>query len=106
MKKTLVLSSAIGFCCAVLVLAGCAHITVSKTVSATGTNVTFHGTSLLANSTLKSISVDATAKTTTSLLKASGATTEPNAEAITASAEGLGTIIGTAAATAARTAVK
>lgn len=91
---------------ACLLLAGCAHITVTKSVSITGTNVTFHGTSFLANSTLKSLGVDAATKTTSSLLKASGVTNEPNPEAITASAEALGNIIGAAAATAAKGAVK
>lgn len=91
---------------ALLTLCGCAHITVSKTVSPTGTNVTFHGTSLLANSTLKSLGIDRASKTTSSLLTASGAATEPNPDAITASAEGLGNIIGAAVATAAKTTAK
>lgn len=91
---------------ALALLCGCAHITVSKSVSITGTNVTFHGTSFLANSTLKSLGIDRASKTTSSLLTASGAATEPNPDAITASAEGLGNIIGAAVATAAKTTVK
>lgn len=88
----------------ILVLAGCVTAKVTKTVSATGTNITFKAHSFLANSALKSLGVDGTTKTTSSLLKLSGATTEPNPEAITASTEGLGTLIGAAAGTMAKTA--
>lgn len=85
-----------------LALAGCTHITVSRTESSGSTNVVFHATSLLSNSTLKGLGVASSTKTTSALLKLTAGATEPNPEAITASAEGLGTLIGTAAATAAK----
>lgn len=77
-----------------ILCAGCAHVSVTKSVTTTGTNTTFSGYSFFANSTLKSIGVDSTTKTTTNLLKASGVTSEPNAEAITAAGASAGSIIG------------
>lgn len=86
-----------------LALCGCAHVSVEKTVTTSGTNglpvtttTAFSGYSFLANSALKTVNVDSTTKTTTNLLKANGATTEPNPEAITASTTGFGTILGEA----------
>lgn len=102
MKATITLLITAALCC---IMTGCAHITVEKTASINSTNVTFHGTSFLANSAFKNLGVDGTTKTTANLLKISGATTEPNPEAITASADGLGSLIGVAAGSAAKTMV-
>lgn len=83
-----------------LLCTSCASITVTK-ITADGTRTEFRGISLFSNSVLKTIQVDGTTKTTSSLLKASGASTEPNPESITATAEALGTLIGKAAREAA-----
>lgn len=85
---------------ALLALSACAHVTVERT--ANGTNTSLHATTFLSNTALKNLGLDTTTKTTSSLLKLSGATTEPNPEAITASGTALGDLIGTAAATAAK----
>lgn len=96
-----------------LLCAGCASMSANKTITTTATNgvvttttVNFKGKSLFSNSVLKNVTLDSTTKTTSAVLKATGVTTEPNPESITASAEAIGNIIGAASATAAKTAVK
>lgn len=74
-------------------------MTVTKTAP-DGSKVQFSGSSLFSNSAFKNLGVDYTSKTTSSLLKASGATTEPNPDSITATGTALGEMIGAAAKTA------
>lgn len=85
----------------ILALCGCASISVTK-VAPDGTKTTMTAKTLFSNTAVKGLTLDGTTKTTTNLLKVAGSTTEPNPEAITASASALGELVGAAAATAAK----
>lgn len=88
-----------------LLLTGCASVYVSKTMT-DGSKVEFRTRSLFSNSALKGLKVDGVTKTTTNLLSITSTSTEPNPESITATGTALGELIGAAAATAAKTAIK
>lgn len=85
---------------AALLLAGCAQINVVQK-KPDGSQIMFHGFSLFSNSAFKNLGVDSTTKTTSNLLKVSTGNTEPNPEAITATGDALGAMIGRAAREAA-----
>jgi hypothetical protein len=80
---------------------GCAVLRYEKT-AADGTHTKARAFSLFSNSALKNLAVGKVTKTTTNEFTVTGTTTEPNPEAITASAEAIGTIVGVAAKSAAK----
>ena len=77
-------------------LCGCTMLNVDKT-NPDGTRISFHGTSLFSNTTLKGLVVEGTTKTTSKLMGVTAGATEPNPESITATGTALGDLIGTAA---------
>lgn len=89
----------------VLCLCGCARLSVVKTYP-NGTSTTFHGIAFFSNTAFRGLYLDEQGKYGTNTLAVTQATNTPNPEAITASAEALGNLIGVAAAAAAKTAVK
>lgn len=88
-----------------LILTGCTSIRVDQT-KLDGSKVSFRASSLFSNSTLRGLKVEGVTKTSSALLGVTASATEPNVESITATGEALGNLIGAAAATAAKTAVK
>ncbi len=84
-----------------LLSVGCASVHYDKT-EITGEHTTFRATSFLSNSALKGASVDRVTKTTSEGMKLSGSTTEPNPDAIVASGDAMGQMIGTAVKAAAK----
>lgn len=74
---------------------GCASVTYKKTMP-DGTVVEAKVSSLFSNSAVKGMTVDGTTKTTSQGFRITGSTTEPNPESITATANALGNLIGTA----------
>jgi uncharacterized protein YceK len=99
------MKSLIALTVVVLVASGCASVKLTKTAT-DGSKVDFKSSSLFSNSALKGLTVDGVTKTTTSALKITSTTTEPNPESITATGAALGELVGTAAAAAAKGAVK
>lgn len=87
-----------------IIAPGCTHMQLVES-KPDGTRVNFGATSFLSNSTFKGLTVGGVTKTTSQSLRVTSGSTEPNPEAITASADGLGTLIGTAAGTTAKTLV-
>lgn len=84
-----------------LLLSGCAQLNVTKTLP-DGTKTAFSGWALFSNTAFRGLFVDEVSpRFGTNLLAVTGATNSPNAESITASADALGTLIGTAAKAAA-----
>lgn len=99
MKRLLLLATSL------TLASGCASVTYTKTAP-DGTQTAFSAHSLFSNSALKGLSVDSSTKTTTNALRLASTGTEPNSESITATGTALGELIGAAAATAAKSAVK
>lgn len=88
-----------------LILSGCASVKYSKT-QLDGAKVEFKSNSLFSKTALQGLQVEAVTKTTTNGLRLTTSSTETQPEAITATGEALGQLIGAAAATAAKTAIK
>lgn len=92
--KTLLLGGAL------VMLSGCADMTLTKTAP-DGTVVKFHAVTCFSNSAIKGLAVDSATKTTTNALRVTSTASEPNSESITATADAIGNLIGTAVKAAA-----
>jgi len=84
-----------------LLLPSCTSIHVTKTFP-DGSKVDAFAGSLFATTAIKSLSIDSTRKSSSGLINASGFATDPDQEAITASANAIGQLIGAAARAAAK----